>query len=74
MDLSTQEGRQRLIDSFIVALYLYDDKIGYVCSFKDGTQTVPLSEFEEEADKNIDNVDGNSYNDNGSDIKWLGAP
>ena len=74
LDLSTQEGRQRLIDSFIVALYLYDDKIGYVCSFKDGTQTVPLSEFEEEADKKFDSADGDGYNDNGSDIKWLGAP
>jgi len=37
--LSTQEGRQRLIDTFINALYLYDDKLKYVCNFKDGTMT-----------------------------------
>ena len=76
LDLSTQEGRQRLIDSFIVALYLYDNKIGYVCSFKDETQTVSLSEFEEETEKNLDSTDNNSYNYNsgGSDIKCFGAP
>lgn len=59
LDISTQEGRQRLIDGFINSIYLFDDKLTITFNFKDGTQTVSLSELE--AAKN-------------SDIKCLGAP
>ena len=59
LDITTQEGRQRLIDGFINSIYLFDDKLTITFNFKDGTQTVSLSELE--AAKN-------------SDIKCLGAP
>ena len=59
LDLSTQEGKQRLIDGFINAIYLYDDRIIFTYNFKDGSETVTLAEFE--ASK-------------GSDIKCVGAP
>ena len=58
LDITTQEGRQRLIDGFINSIYLFDDKLTITFNFKDGTQTVSLSELE--AAKN-------------SDIKCLGA-
>ena len=48
-----------MIDSFINAIYLYDDKITFIFNYKDGTQTVSLAEFEATC---------------GSDIKLLGAP
>ena len=37
LDLSTQEGKQRLIDSFVNAIYLYDDYALVTCNYKDGT-------------------------------------
>jgi DNA invertase Pin-like site-specific DNA recombinase len=71
LDLTTQEGCRRLIDTFINAIYLYDDKLKYVCNFKDGVQTVSLSELEEAFDKTNDI----GYNENiGSDFNCLGAP
>jgi DNA invertase Pin-like site-specific DNA recombinase len=59
LDITTTEGKQRLIDSFVNSIYLYDDKVTITFNYKDGTQTVYLSEIE--AAKN-------------SDIKCLGAP
>ena len=59
LDITTLEGKRRLIDGFVNSIYLYDDKFTITFNFKDGTQTVFLSEIE--ATKN-------------SDIKSLGAP
>ncbi len=38
--------RRRLIDSFVNAIYLYDDKITLVFNFKDGTKTITFAELE----------------------------
>lgn len=59
LDYSTKEGKQCLIDGFINAIYLYDDKITFTFNYKDGTQTVSLAELEATC---------------GSNIKSLGAP
>lgn len=59
LDYSTKEGKQCLIDGFINAIYLYDDKITFTFNYKDGTQTVSLAELETVS---------------GSDMKLLGAP
>ena len=52
--------RRRLIDSFVNAIYLYDDRITLVFNFKDGTKTITFAELE-----------GSGL---GSDISALGAP
>ena len=57
---TTKEGKQRLIEGFINAIYVYDDKITFAFNFKDGTRTVMLSEL----------TDGK----NNSDLKCQGAP
>ena len=59
LDMTTLEGKRRLIDGFVNSIYLYDDRFDITFNFKDGTQTVFFSEIE--ATKN-------------SDIKSLGAP
>lgn len=46
LDITTLDGKRRLIDGFINSIYLYDDKITITFNFKDGTQTVFLSEIE----------------------------
>ncbi len=60
LNISTKEGKQRLIDGFINAIYLYDDKITFTFNYKDGTKTVFLSEL--------------NCTPSGSDLKCLGAP
>ncbi len=60
LDISTKEGKQRLIDGFINAIYVYDDKITFAFNYKDGTRTVMLSEL--------------SDGKNNSDLKCQGAP
>ena len=45
LDITTKEGKERLIDGFINAIYLYDDKITFTFNYKDGTKTVYLSEL-----------------------------
>ena len=46
LDLNTQEGKQRLIDAFVNAIYLYDDYALITCNYKDGTLRIPLEEIE----------------------------
>lgn len=45
-DISDNAERQRLIDSFVNAIYLYDDKIVMAWNYKDGTKTVTLKDIE----------------------------
>ncbi|MDD7165075.1 MAG: zinc ribbon domain-containing protein [Clostridia bacterium] len=59
LDITTQDGKRRLIDGFVNSIYLFDDKVTLTFNFKDGTQTVYLSDVEAA---------------NNSDIKCLGAP
>ena len=59
LDISTKDGKQRLIDGFINSIYLYDDKIMFTFNYKDGTKTVVFNELETAEC---------------SDIKCLGAP
>lgn len=60
LDVSSLEGKQRLIDAFINAIYLYDDKTTFVFNYKDGTRTAMLSELTE--------------GKNNSDLKCQGTP
>lgn len=60
LDIATKEGKQRLIDGFINAIYVYDDKITFTFNYKDGMRTVMLSEL--------------SDGKNNSDLECQGAP
>ncbi len=44
-DVKKYEHRQRIIDSFVNAIYLYDDRMVITFNYKDGTETVGLKEF-----------------------------
>lgn len=48
-----------MIDGFINAIYVYDDRITFTYNYKDGTETVTLSELESAKS---------------SDMKCVGAP
>lgn len=46
MDLTTLDGRRKLIDGFVNSIYAYDDYLLVTCNYKDGTLKIPFGEIE----------------------------
>ena len=44
LDMTKPEQRQALVDTFINAIYLYDDKVLITFNYKEGTETVAFGE------------------------------
>ena len=44
MSMETKEHKQRLIDIFVNAVYLYDDKLVIAFNYREATKTVSLKE------------------------------
>ena len=63
LDMSLKDQRQALVDTFINAIYLYDDKVLITFNYKEGTQTVTFGEAVEVASEG-----------NGSDLDCFTAP
>ena len=63
LDMSLKNQRQALVDTFINAIYLYDDKVLITFNYKEGTQTVTFGEASEVASEG-----------NGSDLDCIPAP
>lgn len=63
LDVRQQSHRKMLIDAFVNAIYLYDDKLVLTFNYKDGTRTITLDDVKEAAKANT-----------GSDLDCLGAP
>ena len=64
LDITQADQRQRLVDSFINAIYLYDDKIILTFNYKEGCKTVALCDIIGAADNNAPR----------SDLCAVGAP
>ena len=63
LDVRQQSHRKMLIDAFINAIFLYDDKMVIAFNYKEGTKTITFAELQEAiSDKN------------GSDLDCLAAP
>ena len=63
LDMSLKDQRQALVDTFINAIYLYDDKVLITFNYKEGTQAITFEEAAEAASKG-----------NGSDLDCIPAP
>ena len=63
LDVRQQSHRKMLIDTFINAIFLYDDKMVITFNYKEGTKTITLAELPEAIS-----------NKNGSDLDCLVAP
>ena len=63
LDVRQQSHRKMLIDAFVNAIYLYDDKLVLTFNYKDGTRTITL-----------DDVKGAAKANTGSDLDCRGAP
>ena len=57
LDITKPEQRQRLIDSFVNAIYLYDDKLVITFNYKEGCKTVELCDIIGATDKNAPRSD-----------------
>lgn len=60
LDTTKIEHRKRLVESFVNAIYLFDDKIVFTFNYKDGSKTITMEEIENSALS--------------SDLTSLGAP
>jgi len=60
LDTTKIEHRKRLVESFVNAIYLFDDKIVFTFNYKDGSKTITMEEIENSALS--------------SDLTALGAP
>lgn len=45
LDISTREGKQRLIDGFVNTIYLYDDYVIITCNYKGGEVKITFDEI-----------------------------
>ena len=63
LDVRQKSHRKMLIDAFINAIFLYDDKMVITFNYKEGTKTITLAELPEAIS-----------NKNGSDLNCLVAP
>lgn len=41
LDMTQEKHRQMLIDTFVNAIFVYDDKLLLTFNFKDGQRTIP---------------------------------
>lgn len=46
LDTTKLEHRKRLVDSFVNAIYLFDDKIVFTFNYKDSSKTITMEEIE----------------------------
>lgn len=63
LDVTQKSHRQMLIDTFVNAIYVYDDKLLLTYNFKEGTDTISLADVKNAA-----------KGKNGSDLDCRGAP
>ena len=64
LDVTKQRHRKMLIDTFINAIYLYDDKMLITFNYKDGTKKITFSEIQEASKRDA----------SGSDLECSPAP
>ena len=63
LDVRQKSHRKILVDTFVNAIFLYDDKMVITFNYKEGTKTITLAELPEAIS-----------NKNGSDLDCLVAP
>ena len=62
LDVRQKEHRKMLIDTFINAIFLYDDKLVITFNYKEGTKTITFADLQDAINNNT-----------GSDLDCLGA-
>ena len=63
LDVRQQSHRKMLIDAFVNAMYLYDDKLVITFNYKEGRKTITFEDLQDAIN-----------NKSGSDLDCCGAP
>lgn len=53
LDVTKPEQRQRLIDCFVNAIYLFDDKLVITFNYKKGSETIDLGDIVDTVDNSV---------------------
>ena len=73
-DITTQEGKKRLIDCFVNSVYLFDEYALVVCNFKEGTTKVTIEDIEDSDFGNFVEMQKNKSEQKSSDLFAIGDP
>ena len=71
LDMVNMEHRQRLVDTFINAIYLYDDKLIITFNYKESSKTISLDEIKNATDTLGKGSDTNNFVAPNSEAEWL---
>ena len=74
LDLTTQKGRQALIDGFVNAIYLFDDYAIITCNYKDGEEKITFEDIENSELGEFINEQKNKPEQGCSDLFAFGDP
>ncbi len=74
LDLSTQKGKQTLIDGFVNAIYLFDDYAIITCNYKDGEEKITFEDIENSELGEFINEQKNKPEQGCSDLFAVGDP
>ena len=54
VDLTDVTSRKRLVESFVNAVFVYDDKVVFTFNYKDGSKTATIDEITAELGSDLD--------------------
>ena len=75
-DPANREFQKRLIDTFVNAVYVFDDKLVLTYNYQHGTQTISLEEIESALSSDFDGAsppNGKIYRYVGFPVFYIGA-
>ena len=73
-DISTPDGKERLINSFVNSVYLFDDYALVTCNFKEGTTKITMEDIENSAFGDFVKIQKNKPEQGCSDLFEVGDP
>ena len=74
LNLSTREGKQRLIDGFVNRIYLFDDHAIITCNYKDGEEKITFEDIENSELGEFIKEQKNKPEQKSSDLLVVGDP
>ena len=60
MDVTQKSHRKMLIDTFVNAIFLYDDKVVITFNFREGSKTITFSDLQQAIENGVNGSDMNS--------------
>ena len=74
LDMTQEKHRQMLIDTFVNAIFVYDDKLLLTFNFKDGQHTITLADTETILNESGSNLECSGVPNKGEDTLRVSSP